>query len=805
MSTAQSDYTQDELPPSLRAPRDRASSLVELLQSRFFGRNDTYLSERRHWTGEELTKDVWAEHVRGKERIGIATHSERCSYGVADLDGKNETEVDVQRTWRSVQKLVQMLDAEAGVIALVELTRSGKGWHVYVLGHPDAPPTLEQLRRLIKATLRAMGLPDDGDESKGHPGVFPHPPGAKGVGRSVFLPWSGILNGATGGVFVNPADGKPLAQETALAEATRYTEGQIQQAVVVMETVAPPTTNAECNIGTPTASPERHGDFNIDGWIGKHLANHDLRGPAPWKGGRRWEFSVCPFDPEHTDHSAFIVEMASGALSAGCHHAHCTWTWGDLRCRYEGPRTGSRGESRASRSRMTTEAPEPPHWSDSGNAERLVRDHGEDIRYVHTWGKWIVWNGKFWETDVTGEIVRRSQQTIENLYAEALSIEDPKERKKFLTFALSSENRHRLRCMAELAGADQDIAITHEELDRDPWLLNCANGTLDLRTNQRRPHRRSDLITRCVTVPYTPGAECPTFRAFLKQIFDRDEDLVDYVQRSVGYSLTGAISEQVLFLLHGTGSNGKSTFLEAVRALLGDDYAKHAPFETFLNRKEGAIPNDIARLCGARMVTACEADAGRRMSESLIKSLTGGDRITARFMRQEFFEFTPTFKIWLATNHRPTVWGVDHALWRRLKLIPFNVTIPDQEQDKGLPQKLLAELPGLLNWAVEGCRKWRKDGLLDATAVALATHEYRQDEDLIGDFIEDCCVIDRALSVSVGDLWKAYSAWAAGTGAPELSKRKLGAYLRERPEGLVSKKIGGVRAWRGLGLQDKGR
>ena len=291
---------------------------------------------------------------------------------------------------------------------------------------------------------------------------------------------------------------------------------------------------------------------------------------------------------------------------------------------------------------------------------------------------------------------------------------------------------------------------------------------------------------------------------FLQRVFDGDNELIDYIQRAVGYTLTGSIREQVFFVLHGTGSNGKSTFIETLRVLLGD-YAKHTPFDTFLIKRDGGIPNDVARLCGARLVTACEADAGKRLSESLVKSLTGGDTITARFMRQEFFEFSPQFKIWMATNHRPGIWGVDHAIWRRIKLIPFNVTIPDEQQDKNLPRKLRSELPGILAWAVRGCLRWRESGIGEATAVAAATQQYRRDEDVLSDFLEEQCVLAARVQVKVADLYRAYTRWAEDNGGPGLSKKRFGVYLKERPEGLSSARGSrGDRIWRGIGLRETG-
>jgi putative DNA primase/helicase len=274
----------------------------------------------------------------------------------------------------------------------------------------------------------------------------------------------------------------------------------------------------------------------------------------------------------------------------------------------------------------------------------------------------------------------------------------------------------------------QGYPVIPEHLDQDPWLFNVENGTIDLKTGELRPHERGALITKLAPVQYDREAECPTWWKFLMRIFNGNLALIEFLQKAVGYALTGSTREQCLFFLHGLGANGKSTLLEIIHTLLGD-YAHRTSSETFLIKKSGGIPNDVAALRGARLVGAVEVESGRRLAEVLIKEMTGGDRISARFLHAEWFDFKPEFKIFLAANHKPVIRGTDHAIWRRIHLIPFNVQIPKPEQDRDLPEKLKAELPGILNWALEGCQMWQLYGLEPPAEVQAATQDYREEMD----------------------------------------------------------------------------
>lgn len=418
-------------------------------------------------------------------------------------------------------------------------------------------------------------------------------------------------------------------------------------------------------------------------------------------------------------------------------------------------------------------------WTDYGNAERLVNVHGDDLRYVHAWRSWLVWDGKVWRKDSTGEVMRRAKQTVRAMYAEVGEIEDQKERAAFVGFIKRSEAGARLTAMIGLAESEPGMPVTPEQMDADQHLLNCGNGILNLTTGLLEPHDRNRLCTKLAPVDYSPQATAPRWNKFLARIVP-DADLREFVQRAVGYSLTASTTEQVLFLLHGNGQNGKSTMLEVIRDLFGD-YAQSAGPEVFLARKPGGIPNDVARLQGARFVTAVETGESRRLDEVFVKQVTGGDRITARFMRAEFFEFTPVCKVWLATNHKPQVQGTDEGIWRRLRLVPFDEYIPPEARDRRLPEKLRKELPGIFAWAVAGHRAWQQHGLGETARVLEATAEYREEMDAVGDFLAACTAQAPGAWIDAATLYTTYQDWYRDSGIRNpLTMKALGARLSQR-------------------------
>jgi len=434
--------------------------------------------------------------------------------------------------------------------------------------------------------------------------------------------------------------------------------------------------------------------------------------------------------------------------------------------------------------------------TDLGNAELFAILHGERFRYVKERRSWLVWSDGRWQGDATGEAERAAKDTVRELLRRAADIEDESEQKRAVQHALSSQQEPRLRAILALAATEPEFALAADALNSEPYLLACSNGTLDLRTGALRRHDPSDLISLGTEVFFHGDAACPRWRRFLDEVFDGDEELVSFVKRAVGYSLTGDIREHALFICHGSGCNGKTTFHETINRVLGN-LAKTASFDSFLrSRGDRGARNDIARLHRARLVAAAESGAGRRLDEAMVKMLTGGDTVTARFLYGEHFEFRPEFKLWLFTNHVPRVEGDDEAIWRRLRLVPFDVSFQGRE-DRNLDETLTEELPGILAWAVEGCLEWQESGLGLPPAVARATAEYRESEDILGAFLAERCVLEG--DVEAGVLRDAHDKFCHELGETPLAAAALGKALAQR--GIPAKRHAGQRFYQGLRLR----
>lgn len=434
--------------------------------------------------------------------------------------------------------------------------------------------------------------------------------------------------------------------------------------------------------------------------------------------------------------------------------------------------------------------PQERHMSDLGNAGFLVERHVENIRYAAQQGKWLVWDGRRWQTDETGEVERLTKDTMRALLHAASSHDDFKEMEKQVKFAIKAQDRPRIEAAQRLAQTEPGIPILTEQLDSDPWLLNCQNGTINLRNGQLLAHRREHLITKVLTVAYDPDAQAPIWEQFLARIMNDDQELINFLQNAIGYSLTGLTVEQCLFYLFGLGSNGKSTLIETVFELLGH-YAKRLSSEALmLKTNGGGIPNDVAMLTGARLVVASEVEEGAKLNEAKIKELTGSDTVTARFLHQEFFAFKPQFKLWIAGNHKPIIKGTDLGIWRRIRLIPFNATISAEEKDSKLQAKLLLELPGILAWAVRGCLAWQRDGLTAPKSVVNATANYRSESDLVGQFLDECCDLAPLAQTSGKVIYMAYRQWSETQGTRAMSATMLARKLTER--GFEQRRSGGT-------------
>jgi putative DNA primase/helicase len=441
-------------------------------------------------------------------------------------------------------------------------------------------------------------------------------------------------------------------------------------------------------------------------------------------------------------------------------------------------------------------------YTDSTNAMRLVKEHGRDIRYNAAWKKWVVWNGRYWEMDEGGVLVHeKGLEMVRNIYDELLKTADYRERIEIEKAAMQSESVRRRKAFVEAATWVKDLNIKSDALDPNPWLLNVKNGTIDILSGEFRGHRREDMISKIANVEYNPQADCPMWKKFIREIMNYNTDIINFVQAAAGWAVSGDISEQTMFILFGTGANGKSTFLNTIMFLLGD-YATATPTETFMKKSGDQYTNDIARLRGTRFVTTTEVEQGRRLSEPLIKKITGNDQMTARFLYGEFFNFMPTFKIMMATNHKPVIKGTDHGIWRRIKLIPFTTRIEEDKQDKHLEVKLREEASGILNWLLEGTARWRREGLKAPKVVMLATDEYRGEMDVIGNFLKERCAEGKKLTIRIRELYKAYAGWCDENNEHAVSERFLSMRLKE--VGFQQSRNAEARFWVGVGLKPMG-
>jgi putative DNA primase/helicase len=427
-----------------------------------------------------------------------------------------------------------------------------------------------------------------------------------------------------------------------------------------------------------------------------------------------------------------------------------------------------------------------PSTADESLAEQFASEHADDLRYVAVWGRWFEWEGRRWRADDTlraYDLARALCRKVANVIA------DTRESVKIAS-------AQKVAAVERMAKADRRIAATVEQWDLDPWLLNTPTGVMDLRTGAMRSADPADYMTKITAA--APGGDCPTWLAFLHRITAGDGELIAFIQRMLGYALTGTTREHAMFFGYGTGANGKSVLLSTVSGILGN-YHTTAPIETFTASAQERHPTDLAGLRGARLVTATETEEGRRWAESKIKALTGGDKISARFMRQDFFEFTPSFKLMIAGNHKPGLRSVDEAIRRRIHLIPFTVTIPPAERDHTLTDKLRTEWPGILAWMIAGCLKWQAEGLQPPKAVRDATTHYLDAEDALGAWLDERCERDPAAWTARDDLFRSWSMWATAAGEFVGSSRKFLSALETR--GFEDARQNNRRGFRGLRLR----
>lgn len=419
--------------------------------------------------------------------------------------------------------------------------------------------------------------------------------------------------------------------------------------------------------------------------------------------------------------------------------------------------------------------------TDIGNAERLDALHGMNLRYVPAWNRWLVWDGKRWAVDDMRRVRELARDTIRNIVNDALATADLDERNKVLTWAKRSESDAAIAAMLRAADTLPSFKIAPDALDAKPYLVSCANGTLDLRLGILQPHRREDYITKLIPIAYDANAKCERWLRWLLETFGGDCDLIDYVHRAVGYSLTGDTGEQVFFFAHGPAMGGKSTFLSVLAAIAGEN-AIAAAFDLLLEQRGGGPRNDIARLAGMRVVTAVEAGEGQKFNEPIVKQLTGRDTISARMLYREAFDFKPTFKLWIGANHKPVIKDSDNGIWRRVQMIPFVNVVPPERRIKDIEAVLLRDKEGIFAWAVAGVAAWLAVGGLKAPeAVTLATEEYRTESDILGQFIDEMCERGPGFSESATVLHGAYRKWWDDNGHRAfMNPTKFGRSLEER-------------------------
>lgn len=441
--------------------------------------------------------------------------------------------------------------------------------------------------------------------------------------------------------------------------------------------------------------------------------------------------------------------------------------------------------------------------SDSGNADRFVDQHGSDVRCDHVKNVWHVWDGKRWREDNSKTVQEKAIATVVNIYAEAFKETDEARRKALGDHAKVSDKASRIAAILTLAGSNPEIAVTPSLWDSDPFLLNCQNGTVDLRTGCLRAHERKDHITRICTVDYDPDAPCPLWLQCLER-WQPDEKIRSFLQRAAGYSLTGDIGEETAFFLYGVGRNGKSKFTSAMEMILGD-YAARVSVEALMESHKGAANTpEIVPLVNARLVIASEIAEGRRINEALLKDVTGGDAITCTPKYGHTFRFTPSFKLWFYGNHKPTIRGTDDGIWSRLPLVPFTITIPASERDPELSAKLWQEAPGILAWMVRGCREWQKHRLSPPDAVIEATQEFRDEMDTLAGFWEKCCVFHPKAWCTANSLRDGYLKWCEAEKVKfPLSTPLFAERLKQKQATQDKRRFNGavVRGWSGVALK----
>jgi len=451
--------------------------------------------------------------------------------------------------------------------------------------------------------------------------------------------------------------------------------------------------------------------------------------------------------------------------------------------------------SRASTVALLTDVGE--RLNDAGNADRFFAQYGDEVRYVLELRSWLRWRDGHWRFDNSGDIMGMAEDVARSLFTEAGQTQNQATRGLVARWASASLQITRLKAMVELAQPKLAVSVT--ELDGDPWLLGVQNGVVNLRNGTFRPSERQDLITKLANVAFDLQATCPFWESFLSSSMNGNQALLDLLQVAAGYSLSGSTSEQVFFFLHGAGANGKSTFVNAIRELMGANGIQ-SPSETIMVQRttsaSGPSP-DIARLAGVRFVAMVETEDGQRLAESRLKQLTGGDAMTARVLYGTLFDFIPVLKLWLSGNHKPVIRGDDYGIWRRIVLIPFEVILPKERRDKHLPERLRTEFPGVLNWLIRGCLIWQKSGLKIPIEVAKQVEQYKSSMDLLAQWLADRCVQETHAQCGARAAYQSFARWCKEGGHNPISEVRFSQKMTER--GYASETNRNGKVYLGLG------
>ena len=428
----------------------------------------------------------------------------------------------------------------------------------------------------------------------------------------------------------------------------------------------------------------------------------------------------------------------------------------------------------------------PRSWDDQGRGLRMRDQFATVLKFNAVDKKWFFFNGSYWQEDIGNQRVELAAERVANSIKKEkpeLSFSTKTDEDKAMNewYRFQKDSRSHMAKMHMIDEFKKYVIVKHGEFDKEDMLLNTESGYVDLSSGELHDHDIDKKFSNQTVAEYSDNVDAPLWEKFLNQIFNNDEELIHYVQKAIGYSFTGSVDEQCLFILNGRGRNGKSVFSNVVSDVAGN-YAKQMNVQTIVAKKNqsGSANSDIARLEGARIVTSSELNEGDRFDESLVKQLTGGDKILARFLYGSEFEYKHKFKIWMATNHLPIIRGTDDGIWRRIKIIPFNIQIPKEKVDKKLEYKLKAEYTGILNWIVQGAIMWQQEGLEDPEAVTKFIEAYRAEMDPLDAFLEECCTTGQNYSIKAREMYDAYHEWAKESEEYKMSMTKFGREMSKK-------------------------